>query len=212
MLFKTSYPGFAFPFSHSLTWLCFTPIFFAKATCVKFRSSKKSLKISLNSSSILLLYRKFYAGEQQTYRLLDSCLNTWPVYLLMAVVILGLATYAVLMLLKKSNLVSNVVIFVLAIAPFVLILFNIGMLEEEGEFMKIGGLVIGAGIRSGLTDLGMFLLISLIAFFILLVVGFSINHRKLLREAEEQPTKAPKEIKVKKSKKIDVSKNDFHIS
>ena len=130
----------------------------------------------------------------------------------MAVVILGLATYAVLMLLKKSNLVSNVVIFVLAIAPFVLILFNIGMLEEEGEFMKIGGLVIGAGIRSGLTDLGMFLLISLIAFFILLVVGFSINHRKLLREAEEQPTKAPKEIKVKKSKKIDVSKNDFHIS
>ena len=78
--------------------------------------------------------------------------------------------------------------------------------------MKIGGLVIGAGIRSGLTDLGMFLLISLIAFFILLVVGFSINHRKLLREAEEQPTKAPKEIKVKKSKKIDVSKNDFHIS
>lgn len=156
--------------------------------------------------------RAYEKGEQQTYRLLDSCLNTWPVYLLMAVVILGLATYAVLMLLKKSNLVSNVVIFVLAIAPFVLILFNIGMLEEEGEFMKIGGLVIGAGIRSGLTDLGMFLLISLIAFFILLVVGFSINHRKLLREAEEQPTKAPKEIKVKKSKKIDVSKNDFHIS
>lgn len=154
----------------------------------------------------------YATSERQTYRLLDDNINSGLIYFLLAVIIVGLATYTILMLLKKSNLVSSVVIFILAIAPFLLMLFNVGQLKEEGEYLKTSaGLVIGAGIRSGLTEIGAFLMAASIAFFIVLVVGFNINHRKLLKEAEEQPMQAPKEIKVKKPAKQKVSENDFRI-
>lgn len=153
--------------------------------------------------------KAYSTAQAEFYTLIDEYLNHWSLYFLLAIIILGLTIYVVLMFCNKSNLVSNVVIFFLAIAPFIIILYNIKKLKSEGKYIGIGNsLVIGAGRNSGLTGIGRLLLILSIVFFILLVIGFNLNHKKQLENSKNKP---PKEIKVKRTNDTAVYKDDFKL-
>ena len=153
--------------------------------------------------------KAYKEGTIQTYSLVDNHLNSWALYLLLSTIIIGLIIYTILMLCKKSNLVSNLIIFILTIAPFSIMLLNVRQLKKDGMFLKVNNaLVVGAGVNSGFTSTGRLLFILSIIFFTVLTIGFSLNHNKLLRETTNKP---PKEIQVKKTTEIPIPKEDFKI-
>ena len=69
----------------------------------------------------------------------------------------------------------------------------------------------GAGVKSGLTDIGNLLIVLDLVFFVVLIVGFTLNHRKLLRKAEEGPVQQPKEIEAKKHSDKNISEHEFKL-
>ena len=88
-------------------------------------------------------------------------------------------------------------------------LFNVEQLKNDGKFLQLNnGLLIGAGINSGFTSTGRLLFILSIVFFIVLLIGFTLNHKKSL---EQSTNNNPKEIKVKKTTDTPLSKFDFKI-
>ena len=144
-------------------------------------------------------------GRTQNYSLMSEELSSWA-FILIVIVIIVLVLYTILMLTNNSNIVPTFIIFVVAMAPFIAMLGIIGQLKNDGEFVKVGNITIGAGIKSGFTETGLTLCVLSIVFFIILAIGFKKNHQKLLEKSYTQDNK-PKEIVVGSHATIPVNTN-----
>lgn len=137
-------------------------------------------------------------------------------YIVFAIVVIGLLLYTILMLTKNSNLVPLPVIFVLAVLPIIVVITVAIQSCIEGEYIKVGTLIIGTGTKSGISEWGILCLIALIAFYCITVKGFTLIRKKVEAEGATQvktikAKKKKEKVKKKKKNAMSYDENDFSL-
>lgn len=128
-------------------------------------------------------------------------------YLIFGVTFVGLFLYTILMLSKKSNLVPLPLIFILAIFPVINMFIGIIRSKTDGEFIRVGTLVIGAGKDAGLSEGGFICLVLLVLFYCIIAKGFALVRAQIKKEG----AKEAKKLKVKANKLKSKIDDDFKL-
>ena len=129
-------------------------------------------------------------------------------YLIFGITFVGLLLYTILMLTKNSNLVPLPLIFVLAILPVVVMIIGVIQSKVDGNYIKVGNnLVIGAGKNAGLGGWGVLCLVLLVAFYLVIVKGFTLVRKKI----ETENAKGTKTLKVKTQVSKCFTDDDFKL-
>ena len=86
------------------------------------------------------------------YSLVDSF---GPIaYVIFGLTFVILLVYTILMLTKNSNLVPTWMLFIAAMLPIVNMIIGVILSKGEGQFVRVGSLVIGTGTNAGLSGWG----------------------------------------------------------